>query len=822
MILYRPVGLQELELIYDSGMKVFPARLPNQPIFYPVLQLEYARQVASGWNAKSGQSAGYVTQFKVDDHYIDQFEVHKVGGSQYQEYWIPEEDLEEFNKQIIGHIKVLEAHFGDAFQGFIPDKFGLEGKNAVAQFTQLANTFIYKRMDFYLEIKRNHKAIFLNYPFWQQHDSKNQGLKEKVLQGIREAWYTSFPKTPLADPVSREITDIEQTDPHPPISAPVEDVASEEEIEDLSANRLKKNVSPIDQPAKPSGINSVPGESSPSKKTDSRPLAAHGEDGNSSKRRAFPRFKEFPSLKPSGTHFLGNSIQKDVPSEKKARPLSGADHAHNESAPKSPDSHFVQGVKLGLSEKYAEAVAELSKAVEENPESIVVRTSLGVALHRSGQDDRALACYEAALKIDPRYAEAHYFRANILYGQGNVSEALAGYTLALGLKPELVEAHQNPVPQDRLTDYSDAPAEMHRISRPARRILDLSKSLDTNPRQINLLKERAAEYSRLWNYEQAIVDYSSSLAIYPEDAITLHLRGVAYEQIGQSHHAMKDYQQAMSIDPKLAEEYFERGVTYGKMGNFRQSIASLTDGIRLDPQNPNGYFNRGTTFFQMGDLENAIEDFSIVLKLSANDEAAYYWRGITYEEAGHQGEAIADYKQFLSLSQDLQAREEIEQRLRRWNVETSGKENNQMLELGDKQKIDQAPTPRSKQDLDLYDLILALGERALESIWFGNDVVCYGEKEKELYALSDNNQQIQGRDFLEITSGIRQTIAGDFQAFDPGANFYWLFIHAWEGSGFYVETNDPKINQSLKAQFPSVEGVDGAPPPYEGLFIHIK
>ena len=80
MILYRPVGLQELELIYESGMKAFPARLPQQPIFYPVLQLEYARQVASDWNVKNGQLAGYVTQFKVEDEYIDQFEEHTVGG----------------------------------------------------------------------------------------------------------------------------------------------------------------------------------------------------------------------------------------------------------------------------------------------------------------------------------------------------------------------------------------------------------------------------------------------------------------------------------------------------------------------------------------------------------------------------------------------------------------------------------------------------------------------------------------------------------------------------------------------------------------------
>src|SRR6185503_15467915 len=131
MILYRPVGLQELALIYDSGMKGFPARLPKQPIFYPVLQLEYARQTASEWNAKSGQSAGYVTRFKMEDPYITQFEEHTVGGSQHKELWIPAEEVDEFNKHITGHIKVLEAYFGDAFQGFIPEQFGLQGKNAV-------------------------------------------------------------------------------------------------------------------------------------------------------------------------------------------------------------------------------------------------------------------------------------------------------------------------------------------------------------------------------------------------------------------------------------------------------------------------------------------------------------------------------------------------------------------------------------------------------------------------------------------------------------------------------------------------------------------
>ena len=44
--LYRSVGSEELELIKQSDSSAFPPRLPEQPIFYPVLTEEYARQIA--------------------------------------------------------------------------------------------------------------------------------------------------------------------------------------------------------------------------------------------------------------------------------------------------------------------------------------------------------------------------------------------------------------------------------------------------------------------------------------------------------------------------------------------------------------------------------------------------------------------------------------------------------------------------------------------------------------------------------------------------------------------------------------------------------
>ena len=110
MILYRPVGSKELELIKKSNYRRFPPRLVEQPIFYPVLNEQYATEIASSWNVKYNEDhRGYVTKFEVDDHYCRQFEVHQVGGAHHKELLGPAGKLEEFNEHIIGEIHVIRA-----------------------------------------------------------------------------------------------------------------------------------------------------------------------------------------------------------------------------------------------------------------------------------------------------------------------------------------------------------------------------------------------------------------------------------------------------------------------------------------------------------------------------------------------------------------------------------------------------------------------------------------------------------------------------------------------------------------------------------------
>ena len=185
--LFRPVGLQELALLWNSGMKEFPPRLVQQPIFYPVVNEEYARQIARDWNTPDSNSgyAGFVTQFDVSSTYLSKYELHTAGSAAHREYWIPAREMNSFNRAISGMISVEEAFFGTQFTGWVPEEHRLKGQNAVEQFATLANILDFA--EFSAEVSANRKAVFLNCLFWMNRE-------ESLLQCTSEQRHLFFTK----------------------------------------------------------------------------------------------------------------------------------------------------------------------------------------------------------------------------------------------------------------------------------------------------------------------------------------------------------------------------------------------------------------------------------------------------------------------------------------------------------------------------------------------------------------------------------------------------------------------------------------------------
>ena len=116
IILYRPVGPKELALIEATGFREFPPRLPDQPVFYPVLNEAYAAQIARDWNVRAS-GAGFVTRFQVEKEFVAKYAPQIVGGETHVELWVPAEELAEFNRHIVGRIEVIAEFRPDAPAG---------------------------------------------------------------------------------------------------------------------------------------------------------------------------------------------------------------------------------------------------------------------------------------------------------------------------------------------------------------------------------------------------------------------------------------------------------------------------------------------------------------------------------------------------------------------------------------------------------------------------------------------------------------------------------------------------------------------------------
>jgi hypothetical protein len=108
VVVYRPIGPQELELLEQNGWNAWPPQLPGQPIFYPVTNEAYATEIASKWNVEE-HGAGYVTMFRVRSSFMNRFPIQCVGAAHHTEWWIPAEELEQLNANIVGPIRVIAA-----------------------------------------------------------------------------------------------------------------------------------------------------------------------------------------------------------------------------------------------------------------------------------------------------------------------------------------------------------------------------------------------------------------------------------------------------------------------------------------------------------------------------------------------------------------------------------------------------------------------------------------------------------------------------------------------------------------------------------------
>src|ERR1700722_10619627 len=203
----------------------------------------------------------------------------------------------------------------------------------------------------------------------------------------------------------------------------------------------------------------------------------------------------------------------------------------------------------------------------------------GNAYLSKGDLDRAIADYNQAISLDPKYSKAYHGRAIAYKARGDVDRAIVDYNQAIGLDPKYAIAYNN----------------------------------------------RGVAYEGKGDLDRALADYSQAISLDRKYVAAYSNRGNIYVSKGDLDRAIADYSQAISLDPKYVVAYGNRGNMYRDKGDFDRAIADYNQSISLDPKNIKGYFHRGLANLYAGSLPKALADLNQYSGFDPHDPYGALW-----------------------------------------------------------------------------------------------------------------------------------------------------------------------------------------------------
>ncbi len=256
------------------------------------------------------------------------------------------------------------------------------------------------------------------------------------------------------------------------------------------------------------------------------------------------------------------------------------------------------------------AIAGCTRVIEDRSESVPGRASAynnrGNAYRAKDDMNRAIADYDEAIGLDPKYAAAFRNRGNAYRAKGDHDRAIAEYSEAIRLDPNDALAFNNRgVAYRAKGDHGRA-------------IADYSEAIRLDPKHASAFNNRGIAYRAKGDHDRAIADYNEAIRLDPKDALAFNNRGIAYRAKGDHDRAIADYSEAIRLDPNDALAFNNRGNAYRAKDDIDAAIADYGEVIRLDPKHASAFSNRGWMSFTKGDFQDAAADAIRAIEIEAD------------------------------------------------------------------------------------------------------------------------------------------------------------------------------------------------------------
>ncbi|MDB9485804.1 tetratricopeptide repeat protein [Dolichospermum circinale CS-537/01] len=285
--------------------------------------------------------------------------------------------------------------------------------------------------------------------------------------------------------------------------------------------------------------------------------------------------------------------------------------------------------QLWRSQKYAEAIKAVNKAISKKPDFYQAWYFKGVIFFSEKKDTEAITAFDKALEINPDFAQAWKLRGRVLGLLDKHPEALTSFNQAIALSPNQFDL------------YYWRGLSLAQLKRFPESIEAYNQAIKFYPDFQHSYLSRGWSYVNLQKYQQAIDDFTQVIQLDPKNADYYHSRGLAYSLLNKRQQAIDDLTQAIQLDPKNAQYYSHRGYAYYPLKKYQQAITDFTKAIQLDPKNAQYYNARGLVYGSLEDYKKAIEDITEAIRLDPKDFSYYASRGIAYS-------GLKDYKQAIS------------------------------------------------------------------------------------------------------------------------------------------------------------------------------
>jgi tetratricopeptide (TPR) repeat protein len=295
------------------------------------------------------------------------------------------------------------------------------------------------------------------------------------------------------------------------------------------------------------------------------------------------------------------------------------------------DSYVDRGSVYFRKSNYDQAIADFDIATRIDPKYFRPFLNRGIAYNNKHNWDRAIEEYDQALRLEPKFAIIYLYRGRAYRAKGQLDRSMQDYNTGLQL-----DANNSVFFLERSYIYIDAKNFDAAIR-------ELDQALRLRPDDVDAHVARGLSYLRKVDFDRAIQDLSRAVQLNPKSVAALIQRGNVYNEKKDWDHAIVDYTSAISLNPREPSAYSGRSFAYSGKGEIDLELSDLDQCIRLNTPNPIVYFNRAVTRKKKGDIDGALKDFNEAISRNPRYIPAYVGRGLTYEAKGDRDSARKDY-----------------------------------------------------------------------------------------------------------------------------------------------------------------------------------